>query len=162
MGDIVELTFENVRIEAVPNIIILLTSSGKNVVSYNVQCENEPCKPIDWNSHGSIRDALRDLGDGSIYLNINNLNSKILKIEAKGIQIFKYGDAVDINISFALTSINTKNVSCMLEFSRSLACKYKASSFYAGLEPANDEETRIFTNNNMGPIIIRDEGNFTI
>lgn len=58
-------------------------------------------------------------------------------------------DIGDLDLSF-----DAKFVDCLHGFSKSLALTFGISCFYAGMEPASDLETRLFTTDKLGPICL--------
>lgn len=42
-----------------------------------------------------------------------------------------------------------------MEFSRSIAVHYKIDTYFCGLEPAENKETRLFTNERLGPLSLK-------
>lgn len=78
------------------------------------------------------------------------------------VRILCYEDSVyDVELNFVQEDTITKSIkllqSSLHRFSLDLASKHSVHSCYGGLEPAVDEETRLFTNEKLGPILLGGE-----
>ncbi|MCP4614420.1 MAG: hypothetical protein GY845_37530 [Planctomycetes bacterium] len=83
------------------------------------------------------------------------LRDQIL-IERVHLRILRYeGTIFDIELNFTINDIkndyNANFVEAFQDFANKCANKVGIQSYYAGLEPAADLDTRIFTGNERGP-----------
>ena len=72
-----------------------------------------------------------------------------------GIAVYKYEHTIDLEINFQLSDLNvvmmkdlTKN---LMKLSKEIALHHQTGNYFCGLEPAQDMETRLFTNEQLGP-----------
>ena len=75
------------------------------------------------------------------------------------IRFLKYdGNKYDIDFNFAMNKLSKIDlinlVDDLLIFCLSLSRKHKIKDFYCGLEPAKDENTRLFTGEIVGPFFL--------
>ncbi len=68
------------------------------------------------------------------------------------VRIIKYDSKFDLEISFSLKKQAALSDSKLRDFFTKLAQQHQVSLVYAGLEPASDKDTRIFTGLTLGPI----------
>ncbi len=68
------------------------------------------------------------------------------------VRIIKYDSKFDLEISFSLKKQAELSDIKLCDFFTTLAQDYQVGLAYAGLEPASDKETRIFTGTFLGPM----------
>lgn len=78
-----------------------------------------------------------------------------------GISVYKHENEINLEINFQLLDLNdsydkllTKK---LMGLAKSIAAQYEIKDYYCGLEPAQEVETRLFTNQQIGPFSIEDE-----
>lgn len=81
-------------------------------------------------------------------------------VERPHIRVLCYGDSIyDVEVNFTIGDIESVERSRLAEDLQAFAMKLTESigstTFFAGLEPASDEDTRIFTGNQLGPLYLR-------
>ena len=72
------------------------------------------------------------------------------------LRLLRYEDIIyDVELNFTTSSLKPellpRFVDTLHRFARQLAVKHSITSYYSGLEPAADEETRLFTGSERGP-----------
>jgi hypothetical protein len=158
MNYLIEIIFENVFFDAIGQLIRELTQAGKNITNYSLNADWEMEDKIDWHSADSINRALNKGTTGwSFFINLSELNIiKPLSIKNCSIQILQYDSKYDVGINFNWEDIclrdSTDVTETLMTFSRKMAFKYGIRHYFAGLEPACDEETRLFTHGRRGPL----------
>jgi hypothetical protein len=80
-------------------------------------------------------------------------------IKRPHVRVLCYGDRIyDVELNFSLADVDELvpgRLSVDLQtFAACLVKPFDSVSFFAGLEPASDEDTRIFTNEEMGPLTL--------
>ncbi|WP_282418105.1 hypothetical protein [Polyangium sp. 15x6] len=70
-----------------------------------------------------------------------------------GIRVVRVPAGFDVELSIDLDDIADPGALARALFSHAqrLAAAHEVTSFYAGLEPASDEDTRLFTGSELGP-----------
>ena len=159
MKNLIEIVFENILFDALGDLIKNLSSSGKSIKNYSLSADWELEGDINWHSAISINQAFKKHTTGwSFSINLNALNINTLIIKNCTLQVLHYDSQYDINIHFDLEDIYLQNhtdfVTTLMILSKNIALKYGIKDYFAGLEPACDEDTRLFTNDNKGPLTI--------
>lgn len=91
--------------------------------------------------------------DGAIYFNFLNYQLDNILLAKVGYQILKYNNVYDLSLSIEEKEISQKTSILNLKYTvDKLAEKLKSKIFYCGYEPAIDEETRMFSSFEMGPL----------
>ena len=93
---------------------------------------------------------------GRLFLNLNSLNDPIISLPNCGIAIYKSNSLVILEINFQLSDLketDRENLSKkLMTLANSIAKKYQITECIGGIEPANDTNLRLFTNDKLGPI----------
>jgi len=158
MNHLIEVVFEDVSFHTIGKLFKDLSQAGKNLINYSLNADWKMENEIDWHRAESISQALsKDTTMGwSFFVNLNELNIKAFRIENCTLQVLKYDCKYDVGINFKWEEVyfsdSTDFVETLREFSRKIAHKYDIKQYFAGLEPACDEETRLFTNHIRGPL----------
>lgn len=87
--------------------------------------------------------------------NLGNLRiSPALKLPSVLLRVVKYGGCTDVELSFEdVASSSVSGVMLAMQiYAGNLFKAFGVKSFYGGLEPAVDAETRYFTNDLLGPL----------
>jgi hypothetical protein len=73
-----------------------------------------------------------------------------------GIAVYKFEDSIDVEINFKLSDLKDGDdkelATNLMKLSDSISKKFDIENYFCGLEPASDEETRIFTKQKIGPL----------
>lgn len=146
MPDLSEIVFENVELAELANIFDSLEAS--NVISMYMDGEN--CTLATLKSD----DFVSRLKHGSHFF----VNLKVFEIDGTALkncslQIITYDKKFDVNLIFVEDemekSLNVSNEQALQKLATKFASMYSISSYFGGLEPAIDVETRYFTNDKM-------------
>ena len=172
MNNLMELVFENVFFNNIGQMIRELSQKGKQITNYSLQADWEIEGEINWHSADSITQALNQSTNNgwSFFINLSELNLKQFSIKNCTLQILQYDSKYDISINFNLDDIrfrhSTDFIETLMKFARKIAFKYGIQHYFAGLEPADDEETRLFTNGKKGsltlPFLTWEEKDFVV
>ena len=73
------------------------------------------------------------------------------------LRLLRTPDGVDVELLVDLTAIQrrTEFGDALIAFARELAQRHGISTYYGGLEPARDRDTRLFTGTSRGPLNLR-------
>ena len=156
MSDLFEILFDGIDSSKIKQLVKLLTKNGSNIdkVSFS-QMENKDYSN-DMRSLSFLDDMLT-LSDPVVIIGIH-LDSLAINetcIKKPVISVEKDSEIYSILILFYEDDIimgkSGSATPDLIEFSKEVAEMLKAESYYAGLEPAEDEATRIFTGDVAGP-----------
>ena len=157
MAETIEILFENIEFNKVSNFITDLSFQGS---IKNIQVSVD-----DGFSLGDGNSNLLDIGSyfkkcsgGAIYINIENVQLDNKLLPKIGIQIYKYTKTYDLSID-----VNSQQLQELIlldslqKWASNVSQILRSKSYYCGLEPASDEDTRFFTNGNLGPLEFKKE-----
>lgn len=146
MGQVVELVFEGIDIGKARRLLSFVAERGRGSVEATV--DGMPSEHID----GSRLAVPLKFASLSIRLREFRLGHNIVAPNAT-IRSFCYGAHFDVEVSFDLDDISS--VGCfadaLFDFAQRAAAAYGVEMYFAGLEPATDVDTRIFTTSSRGP-----------
>lgn len=155
---LIEIIFSNVSAKKIGKLLKDFTSEGSEVVNYNLTSGD--CK-IDWKNEQSIEAVFQEYKSFGLFINLKKLNKAGVCLRNCGISIYKCEFKINIEINFQLLDqsssygqLLTKN---LMELAKSIAVQYEIKGYYCGLEPAEETETRLFTNQQVGPFSIQNE-----
>lgn len=152
MEELIEITFEEVKLENLTHLIVAV-ASGSILLNYNVVSEPFDETLVDLNDDVKLFAALEQISNGLIYFNFPELKFAGLSLSGVGIQILKYGGKFDMNIVFdSNLTANKFSVSILQEWASSIALQSGAMTYFCGIEPAVDLNTRFFTEDVLGPL----------
>lgn len=158
MGNLFEIVFEDISIENIDSCLKKLTKHGENVLNYNFSSDDKSDIMINFKNDDEIKNILIEHHGGALLINLNELNLESIEIPKCSIRIINYDDKYDLEINFDLVDVSMIDNKLLLNelriFSSNIAENYRINNYYAGIEPAYDEENRAFTNNELGPFVI--------
>jgi|GEM_PF-2427145 len=148
MGELIEIVFENVEKHALASFVMELADYGKTVKNYHVLSGHGQA---DWQNYGSVLNTIEKLTGGSLFVNLVSLDMGNITLSHCALRVIQYDDKFDLEIS--VDSEDVRLYEYMLpRFAMEMAEKYHVENFYGGIEPATDEDTRIFTCDRPGPL----------
>jgi hypothetical protein len=151
MKEVVEIVFEKVRLENTVDLLARIMSCS-TLKDYHISTDTPTIK-LDLLSKEELVGVITHSSEGSFYFNFLNLNTAGILLTELGVQIYKYGDDYDLNLHIDEKEISQKtSISNLQNLSESFANELKAITYFCGLEPAIDEETRFFSKSNLGPL----------
>ncbi len=85
-----------------------------------------------------------------------------LEIERPHVRVLCYGESIyDVEINFVICDVKPLALSrlapALQAFAINLTEGISSPSFFAGLDPACDQDTRIFTGTKLGPLFLHDD-----
>ena len=153
MADLIEIVFEDLSNDILVKILSKYILPESNIKNFNF-FENE--KNIK-----NVHQLMKIINEKSIdelklFINLKEIKNNFIKAKSPSIYILKEKTKYNFTFIFQTNEIDylKKNLSTSLfEFSKVLAKEFHISIYYGGLEPAIDKDTRIFTNDALGPLI---------
>jgi len=110
--------------------------------------------------------GLRSTNDDTLDVELPKLAiSDQLEIERPHVRVLCYGDSIyDVEINFVICDVRPSALGRLAPDLQTFAIKLTegigSASFFAGLEPACDKDTRIFTGKKLGPLFLQDDESF--
>ncbi len=155
--NLIEVVFENVAENHVTKLLSLLVLSSEKVSE--VEC-SEDIIVLEGNEilDKGVEDFLNFDGDVTVLIIIENLTLGSLTLPKVQLRLLKYDNYYDIDFNF--DSNRTKDISKATLIKqlhtqvKKLALSCNVTSFFGGVEPASDEDTRYFTNVELGPLFV--------
>lgn len=157
MANLIEVVFEGVAKNCFTKLLsLLIVNTGK---IFDADCiEDISVFEDDILSEKGVEEFLNFYGDVTILVNVGELRLESLVLPVVQIRLLKYEEEYDIDFNFDLNEVKdvskTVLVTLLYAYVKKLAVNCNVSSFYCGMEPASDEDTRYFTNEEMGPLTI--------
>lgn len=153
MSDILEVSFEEIAESKVVEFFLALISLSKKILNMNCSEDAE----IDINDKDSLIEVLTSSENLTITVNLGEVSIGSLTVVTAMVRLLKYGEQYDIELSWEPTDMDVMGTTTYIKkfhtHVKKLADDYNVASYYAGMEPASDEETRYFTGEVLGPLI---------
>ena len=146
MGQIVELVFE---IETPADAgQLILAMLGEPMQDRDIEVEGQLYRNL-----ASIPELIAAKPEALYVRPSPIVIDEIGVVQKVGIRAVKTAEGFDVELSIDLDEIAelVTLVRALFSFAQRLASVHGAKTFYAGLEPACDLDTRIFTENTLGP-----------
>ncbi len=157
MAEIIEILFENIEFNEASSFITDLSFQG-NIKNIQVSVDDGFSLEDGNNNLLDIGSYFKKCSGGAIYINMENvqLNNKLLpKI---GVQILKYTNIYDLCIDVGSQQLQELiPLESLQKWASNVSQRLRSESYYCGLEPASDEDTRFFSNGNFGPLEFKKE-----
>ena len=156
MTNLIEIVFEQVSKSCIVQLFCMLINCSEKVK--NLQCSEEQFELIDANDLSE--DALTKLtlfnGDLSLIINVTALNLDDIMLPNIQLRLIKYGNDYDVDLNFDFNELRDIDTITLInrlhKNTQKLASKFEVTCFYGGMEPASDEDTRYFTDDEIGPL----------
>lgn len=154
---LIEIVFKEISVEKIGPLLVDLISKGNGIVSYNVTFEYPQ---IDWNAK-EINKIFVDNKCFGLFVNLKELKAGNVNLPNCGLAIYKYENTVDLEINFQLSDLDNVPLESLggnlMEFAKAIADQYQIDQYLCGIEPAHDLQTRLFTNEKLGPFSFGDK-----
>lgn len=149
---LIEIIFKNVPIERIAPLLKDLISDPENIVDYNLPCGPEN---IDLNSEKSLKAIFFENKSFGLFINLKELNKYEICLPHCGIAVYKNENIINLELNFQLSELKkSKNNNLLIKlmnFGKSISTLNHIDEYFCGFEPAEDESTRLFTNDQLGP-----------
>lgn len=153
---LIEIIFKEISVEKIGVLLMDLISRGDEILSYNITFDDIK---IEWNAKYIYKIFANNKYFG-LFINLNNLNTGRVNLYNSGIAIYKYQNTIDLEINFQLSDLRDVPIKSLgenlMEFSQSIANQYQINQYLCGIESADDLQTRLFTNKQLGPFSFDD------
>jgi hypothetical protein len=147
--EIIEIVFERVHLSKTVKLLFKMLSNSK-LKDY---CISTDSSEIDLQSKEKLFNSINQSSDGSFYFNFLDSDLIDVILARVGFQIYKYDNKYDLTLIIEEKEIRHQlSILGLQKRSESLALELKAVNYCCGYEPAEDEETRLFSGNVIGPI----------
>ncbi len=155
MTNLIEVVFENVAKNCVIKLLSLLILSSEKVLG--VDCsENIAVFEGSEISDKEVEEFLSFDGDVTVFVNIGAMRLESLVLPKVQLRLLKYANQYDIDFNFDSNELDGISTTILIKqlhaCVKKLAMNCNVSSFFGGMEPASDEDTRYFTNEELGPL----------
>jgi hypothetical protein len=159
LDHLIEIIFRNVPLAKVGFLLKDLTGSGQMVANYCLTLESIS---IDLSSEQSIREIFSNNTEFGLFVNLTDLCKSDVCLPGCGIVVYKYPDSVSLELNCQLSEIlkliGNDFVKALMKLAKSIAMDYEIGDYFCGIEPAQDAEMRLFTNDELGPLRIINDG----
>lgn len=159
MGDLLEVVFENTGPDAAYAMLNKLSAFGSNVRDYSVSFGEPNQTAIDWSNIKNLFDVNTE--DISLFVNLKNFNMYNVIASTCSVQVIRYGKSYDVNIIVDIDDFKNlalpKIGEILQRMAQAIAAEFGIYSYFCGLEPARDMETRLFTRDQIGQMCSRAE-----
>ncbi len=156
---LIEIIFKDVEIARIAELLKYLTSSGKRIIDYTSSSDKGKIR-VDWGSEKEIRKIFSEEKKIYLLINLDQFKKGDLILPRCEIIVYKKNNSLDLEINFEYKYLKNSKINklseSLLNISKSIAQQYHISTYFCGLEPAQDLETRLFTNGKPGPLYFKD------
>jgi hypothetical protein len=147
-----EVVFESVDRNSLLGLLTAIVANSDQIM--NINCTNNIVEPtILQIRSGDLIDFLQVAGDACIFIKLLNVGIGRAMLPSVMVRCVKYEQQFDLDFSFELDdSDDIKAVTLMKKLHDGvveLAKDVNIESFFGGMEPASDKETRYFTNHDF-------------
>lgn len=151
MYGLIEIIFEELDLNTVVSVLRELTQDGKKIEACKLSNDSGTEVEVDWSTNSSISKSFTLANNSVIFLRFTELSMSDLVIPRCCLGVWFYDPIFELEFYFGCENIpagfHRSFAQCMMEFATDIAGRYGIDDYYAGLEPASDEDTRFFTRN---------------
>lgn len=155
MANLIEVVFENVGKNCVLQLLKLLITSLENIIS--IECTENPSLFREGQIFEEDINPFLDFeGDITVLIKIRSIDLSNIILPNVQLRLLKYEGQYDVEFNFDFNELeNTATTTLVKELHAHAKCislECGVSDFCCGMEPASDEDTRYFTNDELGPL----------
>ncbi|WP_437913737.1 hypothetical protein WME73_46080 [Sorangium sp. So ce302] len=146
MGQLLEVVFEGLQISAAQDLVNEIVARSAGVA--RAVLEGDDCDP-----GISVADLLGRVSGAALLLLRSMDLPKYGTLEDVSVRLLRSEELIDVELGVDLDDVECPRAleDALFCFAVEMAERHEVSRFYAGLEPAADEETRLFTGREKGP-----------
>ena len=157
MSSLFEVVFENVVKSNVIRLLLLLIAGAGRIV--NAQCSEDIRLIVAGELDAKALDSVLNFqGDVTLSINLGDLKVGGVILPKVLLRLVKYGEQYDIDFNFDSNELENVDMMSLVtqlhDHAKEIARDNDVDTFFGGMEPASDEDTRYFTNNDFGPLLI--------
>ncbi|NGX46974.1 MAG: hypothetical protein K1000chlam3_00343 [Chlamydiae bacterium] len=152
MSELIEIAFENTSKKSILDFFNEFIDS-ENLLNYHFTNKEKTIEGTD----GLLDLINKPNHDFNLFINLKKIKTDHFFSSYPSLNIIKEKGCYDFILILDLDKTKSSHLKItegLFAFSKEFATKYSVEIFYAGLEPAIDSETRIFTKHKLGPITI--------
>ena len=150
---LIEIIFKNVAVDEIERLLSDLTSNGQLILNYYHTLKSTD---FSWDKEGSLRKLFTEGKEFGLFVNLKELNKKGVCLPLCGIAVYKYETEIEVNVNFQLSDLKAIDseglTKKLMKLAKTIATDYKIREYYCGIDPAQDLNLRLFTNEALGPI----------
>ncbi|MEQ5776708.1 hypothetical protein J4E05_14350 [Thalassospira sp. NFXS8] len=155
MEELIEVVLEDVPHGDLLSVVMYLVKDYKNVV--DVQCSEHLSTPLNCQNIEDVVVDFTKIEEGAaLILRLNSLDVAGEMVPSVLLRVVKYEEKYDVDFNFSESDLKRVEKFFFIRklqfFTSEVAKKYKIPSFFCGVEPASDEDTRYFTGQYLGPL----------
>jgi hypothetical protein len=156
MSELTEIIFDSIDRSKLLDAISYFSDKNNNHFSIEAFFENEDNVQV---MISDIHEFLLRQKPDKLMFKIDALHLYD-NIYLKNVNLWFYINNLTFDMEFDFDRIQKENnlpnlINNIFVFSKRIAELFEVKSFYSGMEPARDVDTRFFTNNRMGPLILK-------
>ncbi len=148
---LIEIVFKEISTEKIVPLLLNLISQGNGIVSYSITFDHSR---INFNEK-ELNEIFIDHQCFGLFVNLKELKAGNVYLPNCGLAIYKYENTVDLEINFQLSDLRSISFESLgedlMEFAKVIAEQHQIDQYLCGIEPADDLQTRLFTNEKLGP-----------
>jgi hypothetical protein len=156
MSSLFEVVFENIVKNRVIRLFMFLIAESDRIIC--AQCSEDVrlivAGEIDTKALDSI---LNYNGDVTVLVNLDDMKVGNLILSKVLLRLVKYGERYDIDFNFDSNELENEGMMRLIkelhDYAKNVARDNEVSVFFGGIEPASDEDSRYFTNDELGPLL---------
>ncbi len=153
MSNLLEVVFENVSKVNVSQLLLCLVYSAKCIISADTSEDIELLDEGKLNKP-AVESLISFSGDVTALIQLEEMKVDGIVLPLVLLRLVKYNDLYDIDFNFDCAELKHIDMSKLIKAlhmsTSSLAKENDVKNWFAGMEPASDENTRYFTNNELG------------
>ena len=153
MAEFVEVVFEKAAEKRIFQLLTLLINNSGQVMDWECS-ENIILFEEGRLSEAALNKIFDFGGDIGLSINVHSMRLDRVILPEVMIRLVKYGNEYDVEFSFDRDGVESFDplIADLHAFAMEVGANFDMAAYYAGMEPASDEETRYFTNNELGPL----------
>lgn len=146
MGQLLEVVFEGLQISAAQDLVNEIVARSAGVA--RAVLEGDDCDP-----GISVADLLGRVSGAALLLLHSMDLPKYGEIADVSVRLLRSEGSIDVELGMDLDDVERPRAleDALFSFTVGMAERHEVSRYYAGLEPAADEDTRLFTGREKGP-----------
>lgn len=157
MSSLFEVVFENIAKSNVIRLLLLLIAGAGKII--NAQCSEDIRLIVSGELDVKALDSVLNFQGGvAVLINLDYLKVGGVILPKVLLRLVKYGEQYDIDFNFDSNDLENVDMMSLVtelhDHAKEIAKDHDVGAFFGGMEPAADEDTRFFTNNDWGPMSI--------
>ncbi len=157
MSSLLEVVFENIVRSNVIRLLLLLIAGSDRII--NVQCSEDIRLIVGGELDAKALDSVLNFqGNVTVLINLSDLKVGGITLPKVLLRLVKYGEQYDIDFNFDSNELESMDMMSLVtelhDYAKEIARDNDVGTFFGGMEPASDVDTRYFTNDDFGPVSI--------